>query len=493
MIAKVSACIIAKNEEDNLPRLFESIKGKFDEIVLVDTGSTDKTVEIAKSYGAKVFYREWNGFADARQYAVEKAIGEWIWFFDADCELEEDEHERFKRILLLVHENPVIEGIGVIYKNTDINGQVKGYSSTVHIHRKKPELVWEGKIHERIVNKNTGTIIIPPFSVYVLHHGYADLKTQLYKAKRNLKLIFEELRRLKPNQKEYYMNIFYVLQSYLILSIDKNGEKYLKKSLKYVNKFLENKDIFECYSKFKIHFYVYASQIYRRLNKTDQAIELLDEGLKLQEFYPDFHYLKYEIYKEKKETEKVIEEGIKFLQCVDSYGNKVITDYISMKDNVLNELVDMINLKENKDKIIQQIKEIYKKHRGLYISRLLFYLIKDKSRKEAEKIILKSAILYKSDQAYADIGLLTLENNELEKTKEYFIKALDINPFNIQANRSLYEISIKENKLKEAFEYLKNYVLYSKDDKYLPNLIEVSDKLGFFEFSKKLKERLKNF
>lgn len=493
MIAKVSACIIAKNEENNLPRLLESIKGKFDEIVLVDTGSTDKTVEIAKSYGAKVFYREWNGFADARQYAVEKATGEWIWFFDADCELEEDEYERFKRILLLVHENPVIEGIGVVYKNTDINGQVKGYSNTVHIHRKKPELVWEGKIHERVVNKNTGTIIIPPFSVYVLHHGYADLKTQLCKAKRNLKLIFEELRRLKPDQKEYYMNIFYVLQSYIILSIDKNGEKYLRKSLRYINKFLENKDIFEYDSKFKIHFYAYASQIYKRLNETDKAIELLDEGLKLQELYPDFHYLKYEIYKDKKEMEKVIEEGIKFLQSVDIYGNRVITDCISMKDNVLNELASMINLEKSKDEIIQKIKEIYKKHKGLYISRLLFYLIKEKSRKEAEKIILKSAILYKSDQAYADIGLLALENNELEKAKEYFIKALDINPFNTQANKSLYEILIKENNLNEAFEYLKNYVLYSKDAKYLPDLIEISDKLGFSEFPKKLKEKLKNF
>lgn len=493
MIAKVSACIIAKNEENNLPRLLESIKGKFDEIVLIDTGSTDKTVEIAKSYGAKVFYREWNGFADARQYAVEKATGEWIWFFDADCELEEDEYERFKRILLLVHENPAIEGIGVIYKNTDINGQVKGYSSTVHIHRKKPELVWEGKIHERVVNKNTGTIIIPPFSVYVLHHGYADLKTQLCKAKRNLKLIFEELRRLKSNQKEYYLNIFYVLQSYLILSADKNGEKYLRKSLRYINKFLENKDIIENDSTFKIHFYAYASQIYKRLNQTDKAIELLDEGLKLKEFYPDFHYLKYEIYKKKKEIEKAIEEGIKFLQSVDKYGNKIITDYVFMKDSVLNELVNMINLEESKEEIIRKIKEIYKGHRGLYISRLLFYLIKNKNKKEAEKIILKSAILYKSDQAYADIGLLALENNELEKAKEYFIKALDINPFNTQANKSLYEISIKENNLNKAFEYLKNYVLYSKDANYLPNLIEISDKLGFSEFSKRLKERLKNF
>jgi Tfp pilus assembly protein PilF len=153
----------------------------------------------------------------------------------------------------------------------------------------------------------------------------------------------------------------------------------------------------------------------------------------------------------------------------------------------------MINLEESKEEIIQKIKEIYKKHRGLYISRLLFYLIKGKNRKEAEKIILKSAILYNSDQAYADIGLLALGNNELEKAKEYFIKALDINPFNTQANKSLYEISIKENNLNEAFEYIKNYVLYSKDANYLPNLIEISDKLGFSGFSKKLKERLKNF
>jgi hypothetical protein len=80
----------------------------------------------------------------------------------------------------------------------------------------------------------------------------------------------------------------------------------------------------------------------------------------------------------------------------------------------------------------------------------------------------------------------------LKKQKSIY-KALNINPFNTQANKSLYEISIKENNLNKAFEYLKNYVLYSKDTKYLTNLIEVSDKLGFSEFSKKLKERLKNF
>jgi hypothetical protein len=74
--------------------------------------------------------------------------------------------------------------------------------------------------------------------------------------------------------------------------------------LRYINKFLENKDIIENDSTFKIHFYAYTSQIYKLLNQIDKAVELLDEGLKLKEFYPDFHYLKYEIYKEKRKRRK---------------------------------------------------------------------------------------------------------------------------------------------------------------------------------------------
>lgn len=67
---KVSACIIAKNEEENLPRLLKSLAGKFDDIVLVDTGSTDKTKEIAREYGCRVYEIPWSGFADARNAAV---------------------------------------------------------------------------------------------------------------------------------------------------------------------------------------------------------------------------------------------------------------------------------------------------------------------------------------------------------------------------------------------------------------------------------------
>jgi glycosyltransferase involved in cell wall biosynthesis len=88
----LSVVIITHNEEANIGRTLESVKplvsdGK-GEIIVVDSGSTDRTVEIAKSYGARVFIEEWKGYAAQKNSAIEKASGEWILSLDADEEVE---------------------------------------------------------------------------------------------------------------------------------------------------------------------------------------------------------------------------------------------------------------------------------------------------------------------------------------------------------------------------------------------------------------------
>mgnify|MGYP001386520006 CR=1 FL=1 len=83
----ISLCMIVKNEEDVLIRCLESVKYIVDEIIIVDTGSTDSTVEIAKKYGARIFYYKWDdSFSSARNYSLEKATKEWILIMDADDE-----------------------------------------------------------------------------------------------------------------------------------------------------------------------------------------------------------------------------------------------------------------------------------------------------------------------------------------------------------------------------------------------------------------------
>lgn len=81
---KLTATIITLNEEKDLPRCLESVKNLTDEIVVVDSGSTDETVGIAKDYGAKVYARKFDGMASQKNYAASKSLGKWILSIDAD-------------------------------------------------------------------------------------------------------------------------------------------------------------------------------------------------------------------------------------------------------------------------------------------------------------------------------------------------------------------------------------------------------------------------
>jgi glycosyltransferase involved in cell wall biosynthesis len=82
----LSVAIITKNEEANIRRTLESVKWA-DEIVVVDSGSTDRTCEIAREYGAKVFVEDWKGFARQKNSAIEKCTSDWILSLDADEEV----------------------------------------------------------------------------------------------------------------------------------------------------------------------------------------------------------------------------------------------------------------------------------------------------------------------------------------------------------------------------------------------------------------------
>lgn len=84
---RISACMITLNEERNLPRVLESLAEVADEIVIVDSGSKDRTEEIAKEHGAVFLSRTWTNYADQKNFAAESASNDWIFSLDADEEL----------------------------------------------------------------------------------------------------------------------------------------------------------------------------------------------------------------------------------------------------------------------------------------------------------------------------------------------------------------------------------------------------------------------
>ena len=88
---RISVALITLNEEENLPRTLDSVKPLLrdgeGEIIIVDSGSTDRTLEIAQGCGAKIFIEPWKGFAAQKNSAMEKGSGEWVLQLDADDEV----------------------------------------------------------------------------------------------------------------------------------------------------------------------------------------------------------------------------------------------------------------------------------------------------------------------------------------------------------------------------------------------------------------------
>ncbi len=125
----LSIVVITHNEEANIGRTLESVlplvaDGK-GEIIVVDSGSTDRTVEIARSFGAKVFVEEWKGFAAQKNSAIDKAAGDWILSLDADEEVDRDLGQLIRFIISERKPHPkqeLLTAMGVALPKADANG-----------------------------------------------------------------------------------------------------------------------------------------------------------------------------------------------------------------------------------------------------------------------------------------------------------------------------------------------------------------------------------
>ena len=151
-MATISLCMIVKNEEDCLKRCLDSLKGIVDEMIVVDTGSTDRTKEIAKECGAKVEDFTWTGdFSDARNFAFSKASCDYIYSADADEELDEENRERFIKLKSDLTELN-IDIVQMHYCNQLEFRTVYNFDRELRpkLFKRVRYFIWEDPIHEQI-------------------------------------------------------------------------------------------------------------------------------------------------------------------------------------------------------------------------------------------------------------------------------------------------------------------------------------------------------
>ena len=132
----LSVCLIVKDEEEFLPGCLASVQDA-DELIVVDTGSTDGTVEIAESFGAKVFTFEWqDDFAAARNFAKAQATGEWIYSIDAD-HLNQTPFDEIWAEIARIDADHRVASI-----------TIDGHHKAAWLFKNLPSLRWEGRVHE---------------------------------------------------------------------------------------------------------------------------------------------------------------------------------------------------------------------------------------------------------------------------------------------------------------------------------------------------------
>jgi len=216
----ISLCMIVKNEEVNLAECLQAIANYMDEIVIVDTGSTDRTKEIALQYTSKVYDYQWNNdFAVARNFSISKASNEFILVIDSDETIENINIDEIRR---LIESNP--SKIGRLLRINEFTRKGTPYKFRERVNRlfSKNYYQYSGTIHEQLIrvgeienDSANDTYLIP---LTIRHSGYeGELDTRKRKTERNINLLKKALV-LNPDDpyllyqlgKSYYMEEDYI-------------------------------------------------------------------------------------------------------------------------------------------------------------------------------------------------------------------------------------------------------------------------------------------
>lgn len=144
----ISLCMIVKNEEQSIARCLNSVKGLADEIVIVDTGSTDKTKQICRQYTDRIFDFEWvDDFSAARNFAFAQATQDYIFWLDADDVLSEDDQEKFRKLKETL--SPDVDAVSMEYHlSFDAEGKPNFSLRRYRLVKRSASFRWVGAVHE---------------------------------------------------------------------------------------------------------------------------------------------------------------------------------------------------------------------------------------------------------------------------------------------------------------------------------------------------------
>lgn len=237
---RISQCMIVKNEESNIGKALSWGKEIMWEQIVVDTGSTDRTVEIAVEMGASVYHFPWiDDFAAAKNFAIGKAEGDWIAFLDADEALAPEDAGKLLSILNQLQTTDA-DGVTAAWMQMDDEGQVTAGGTQIRIFRNRTGLGYRRRIHEQLVlfDGTPMRIADGTAELSILHSGYSGKAKEKKESDRNYRLILKEL----EDHPDDYEMLGYLGDEYYSAGDLTQAESSYRKSISHMPAILDERD-----------------------------------------------------------------------------------------------------------------------------------------------------------------------------------------------------------------------------------------------------------
>ncbi len=425
----LSLCMIVKDEEYFLPMCLDSVKDYVDEIIIVDTGSTDNTVEIAKRYNAKIYHHPWeNSFSKARNHSLKYATCDWILILDADEEIDKENAHRLKEVIKDPIGSETTQRADLIlipvYSKFN-NGKNVSIANSERLFRNHLGICYEGIVH------NTLKYAVPTKkeNIKLYHHGYNQDNEQMErKFARTSELLKEQINRDQEDPAPHH----YLAVSYL----DRNmNDDCIGEALEAIRLFeLQNSN-----SQLRLLAYYTASVAYYRKNELTNAEKYAIKSLSFYSEYIDACCLLSSIYFLQKEYSKCVEATVKYLdllQSIESDPNSVL----SIPYNTL-------------------------QHARLAYSRMAIIFFEHEQEQEGSQALRDS--INSADrkwEPYLDIARHFAEQGNLKLAKGFLSNGIKENPDNKYLLYYAAELYTKSDALDNALNCFKTIINFHPDE-----------------------------
>ncbi len=389
---KVTLCMIMKNEEEHIGRCLQSLIDHVDFVVINDTGSTDKSMEIARSFGEKVTIIEnpWEkDFSKARNQAMEVVTTEWIIQLDCDEEMDPESAKNIRDVVKSAHKDATCNLVYCTLVNKELNSNDPNDEISVintgKIMRMGVGTHYRNRIHNRLVVDGNSRIT----GLRIVHYGYnLDPETMKAKAIRTTELLLTQHEEL-PDDPEtpYYLSIQYMRAS--------DWDNCLKYAIEALEKFEKHEPgsqlILLCY-------HIQATVHYHRKD-FDESIRCCKAALDIYPSYLDSNGLLSSIYFATKQYDNCYKQTMRYFACCDMLkkdpSKSLVIPMNTLKNEWIMNVQLAINFYEQADsaqavKFLARGEELLKpedKYKASFeVFKYLFSLADEASKNRAEAI-----------------------------------------------------------------------------------------------------------